>query len=77
MSVEIIRPHLSSKHDIIIEVDELFRETWYLMKVTLNGRRAVGRKMRVILEDLLQERADEQGSQNKVTMYFIEYEPCE
>lgn len=51
---EIIRPHFWSKHDIVIEVDELVWQPWDTVKVALNSRGTVSWQVALVGENLLQ-----------------------
>ena len=54
MSVEVFRPHVISKHDIIVEVDEILGQSWNAMQVTFYGWGTVGGQVRLIDKDVLQ-----------------------
>lgn len=51
---EVIRPDIFAKHHVVIEVNELLGESWDAVDVGLNGWGAEGRKMALILEDILE-----------------------
>ena len=51
--VEVIRPYVLPKHGVVIQVDELLGEPWYLVDVGLDGRGAEARQVRLVLENFL------------------------
>ena len=53
MSVEVLRPHRVSKHDIIVEIDEVVGKARNAMEVAFNGWRAVRRQVGPVLKDVL------------------------
>lgn len=44
-----------TKHDVIIEVDEVVSQCWDTMKMALYGRGTVRREVGVVGEDVLQD----------------------
>ena len=51
--VKVLRPNVISKHDIIIEIDEVIGQAWDVVQMTLNGRRAVRGQVREVLKNFL------------------------
>lgn len=54
VGVEIIRPDVFAKHDVIVEINELLREPGDAVDVGLDGRGAESGKVAVVLEDILE-----------------------
>lgn len=69
MAVEIIRPHVLAEHDIIIEVDELLRESWDSVNVSLYGRRTECRQVGLVLKKVLRDKRQQQQD----TQDFVSY----
>lgn len=54
VAVEVVRPHLFAKHHVIVEVNELLRQTWDTVDVCLYGRGTEGGKLTGVEEYVLQ-----------------------
>lgn len=48
--VEVIWPHVSAEHDVIVEVDELVGQAWDAVQMRLNRRRRERRKVTFVRE---------------------------
>ncbi len=59
MAVEVIRPHILAEHDIIIEVDELLRESWDSVNVGLYGGRTECRQVGLVLKNVLRDKHEQ------------------
>lgn len=54
VGVEVVRPDVSAKHHIVVEVNELLREARDAVDVGLDGRGAESGEVAAILEDILE-----------------------
>lgn len=55
VGVEVVRPDVSAKHHIVIEVNELLRKARNAVDVRLDGGGAESGEVAAILEDILEE----------------------
>ncbi len=53
VGVEILWPHVVTKHYIIVQIDEVIGQPGDAMEVTLNCRRAICGEVRLVHKDLL------------------------
>ena len=58
VSVEVIWPHFFTKHDVVVHVDELVRESRDAMDMSLYGRRAEGGQVAGVGKDFLKGHKD-------------------
>lgn len=54
VAVEVVRPHLFAEHHVIVEVNELLRQTWDTVDVCLYGRGTEGGELTGVEEYVLQ-----------------------
>ena len=61
---EVLRPHMVSEHDIIIEVNKVWCQTRDTVKVTLNGRGTIRGEVGTVRKDLfMRHQGDTRGVQ--------------
>lgn len=53
LGVEILGPHLPTKHNVIVHINELLGQSWDPMDVGLYGRRTESRKVGLVWENFL------------------------
>lgn len=56
MAVEVVWPNVFPKHHVIVEVNELLRESRDTMDVRFDGRRAESGKVGAVQENILKDR---------------------